>query len=202
MNIYARFETVFRAARGARSLTCPGGADWSYERLLAEIHRAAVVLAVRNVLPGDRVLVQVEKTPQAVALYLACLKIGAVYVPINTAYTAPEVAYFIADCQPKLFVVGGRSDTSAPKPGRRFAFAMRRLRLRPSHADLTWNIHLRSLRSLRRLFHGRRSEQGFASRPDQHPVDGRPIGHIEARVFHPNPLQAFRLVRERSLNPR
>ena len=111
MNIYARFETVFKATHGARALTCPGGAHWSYERLLAEVHRAAVVLAVRNVLPGDRVLVQVEKTPQAVALYLACLKIGAVYVPINTAYTAPEVAYFIADCQPKLFVVGGRFDT-------------------------------------------------------------------------------------------
>ena len=160
MNIYARFETVFNAARGARALTCPGGAHWSYERLLAEVHRAAAVLVARNVLPGDRVLVQVEKTPQAVAVYLACLKVGAVYVPINPAYTAPEVAYFIADCQPQLFIAGGRLDTSAPKPGRRFAFAMRRLRLRPSHADLPWNIHLRSLRSLRRLFHGSAPKPG------------------------------------------
>ena len=59
---------------------------------------------------GDRVLVQIEKTPGAVALYLACVKTGAVYVPINTAYTRPEVEHFIADCRPALFVCGDRFD--------------------------------------------------------------------------------------------
>ena len=52
----------------------------------------------------DRVLVQAEKSTRIVALYLACLRRGAVYVPLNSAYTAPEVAHFLADAEPALFV--------------------------------------------------------------------------------------------------
>ena len=53
---------------------------------------------------GDRVLVQVNKSAGAVVLYLACLRIGAVYVPLNDDYTAAEVAYFLSDSAPDLFV--------------------------------------------------------------------------------------------------
>ena len=88
MNIYARFEAAFQGADDRPALICPGRQDWTYARLLAQVDRAAAALAAHGVRPGDRVLVQVEKTPGAVALYLACLKTGAVYVPINTAYTA------------------------------------------------------------------------------------------------------------------
>lgn len=70
--------------------------------------------ALRNagVDPGDRVLVQVRKSPEAVALYLACLRIGAVYVPLNVAYTPAEVAFFIEDAKPKLFVFDDGRGTS------------------------------------------------------------------------------------------
>ena len=54
------------------------------------------------------------------------------------------------------------SHGSAPKPARRFALAARRVRLRPSHADLAWNIRRWSLRSLWRLFHARKSTTGLA----------------------------------------
>lgn len=74
----------------------------------------ARALNERRVGVGDRVLVQVEKTPEAVALYLACLKTGAVYVPINTAYTRPEVEYFISDCEPALLVVDSDFETHVP----------------------------------------------------------------------------------------
>ena len=104
MNIYARFEAAFQGADDRPALICPGRQDWTYARLLAQVDRAAAALAAHGVRPGDRVLVQVEKTPGAVALYLACLKTGAVYVPINTAYTGLEVEYFIADCRPRLFI--------------------------------------------------------------------------------------------------
>ena len=57
-----------------------------------------------GVKPGDRVAVQVEKTPEAVALYLACLRAGAVYLPLNTAYTIAELDYFVGDAEPALFV--------------------------------------------------------------------------------------------------
>jgi malonyl-CoA/methylmalonyl-CoA synthetase len=48
--------------------------------------------------------VQVEKSPQAVFLYLACLRIGAVYLPLNTGYTLAELDYFFADAEPKAIV--------------------------------------------------------------------------------------------------
>ncbi|MXY56748.1 MAG: AMP-binding protein, partial [Gammaproteobacteria bacterium] len=84
MNIYARFETAFRRAPDTAALICPEGEDWTYARLLAEINRAGAALAAWGVGVGDRVHVQAEKTPEAVAVYHACVKSGAVYVPINT----------------------------------------------------------------------------------------------------------------------
>jgi malonyl-CoA/methylmalonyl-CoA synthetase len=54
--------------------------------------------------PGDRVAVQVEKSVQAVMLYLACLRAGVVYLPLNTAYRESEIAYFLGDAAPKVFV--------------------------------------------------------------------------------------------------
>jgi malonyl-CoA/methylmalonyl-CoA synthetase len=57
-----------------------------------------------GVQPGDRVVAQVEKSTEAVVLYLACLRAGAIYIPLHTAYTASELAYFLGDAEPQLFV--------------------------------------------------------------------------------------------------
>lgn len=57
-----------------------------------------------GVRPGDRVAAQVEKSAEALVLYLACLRAGAVYLPLNTAYTLAELEYFIADAEPTLVV--------------------------------------------------------------------------------------------------
>ena len=116
MNLYQRFETAFSAAAHRPALLCPQGEDVSYGQLDAAVQRMAGALVARGVGAGDRVLAQVPKTPQAVALYLACLKIGAVYAPINTAYTPSEVAYFLGDAEPALFVAGGdlAFETSVP----------------------------------------------------------------------------------------
>jgi malonyl-CoA/methylmalonyl-CoA synthetase len=93
------------AARGDRDcLILDDGGVWSYADLEQWSQRMAGALQSRGVGRGDRVLVQVEKSPQAVALYLGCLRIGAIYVPLNTAYTANEVDYFLGDAEPCLFV--------------------------------------------------------------------------------------------------
>ena len=113
MNLYRRMESVFRAAGDSPALRRPADEDWSYERLLGATERMAGALASLGVGVGDRVLAQVEKTPQAVALYLACLKTGAVYAPINTAYTNAEVAYFLADLEPSLFVSEERAGVAS-----------------------------------------------------------------------------------------
>jgi len=66
--------------------------------------RIANLLASYGIAKGDRVAVQVEKSAPAVFLYLACLRMGAVYLPLNTAYTIDELRYFLADAQPRGMV--------------------------------------------------------------------------------------------------
>ncbi|MEM8769636.1 MAG: malonyl-CoA synthase [Pseudomonadota bacterium] len=88
----------------APALLRPGCDSVSYGSLMAESARLAGLLLKLGVAPGDRVLVQTSKSLEAVALYLACLRCGAIYVPINTAYTGAEVAYFLEDAEPALFV--------------------------------------------------------------------------------------------------
>ena len=72
--------------------------------LLQETGRMAQALTELGVRPGDRVAVQVEKSAANLILYLATLRAGAVYLPLNTAYTLPELAYFLQDADPALVV--------------------------------------------------------------------------------------------------
>ncbi len=106
-NLYAALEERFRAAGQATAFTIPGGADVSYAGLADDIARMANALVALGVKPGDRVLAQVEKSLANVHLYLATLKVGAVYNPLNTAYTVAELEYFIGDASPTLIVVAG-----------------------------------------------------------------------------------------------
>jgi malonyl-CoA/methylmalonyl-CoA synthetase len=85
-------------------LETPDGQRTTYAGLFAATARMANLLVMRGVQPGDRVAVQVEKSPEALVLYLACVRAGAVFLPLNTAYTAAEVAYFLRDAEPKLAV--------------------------------------------------------------------------------------------------
>ncbi|MGZ8396904.1 MAG: AMP-binding protein, partial [Rhodoplanes sp.] len=76
----------------------------SYGEMLARSGRLAHALVRRGVKPGDRVAVQVEKTPENLLLFLASMRAGAVYLPLNTAYTIAELDYFIGDAEPTLVV--------------------------------------------------------------------------------------------------
>src|SRR5919106_11903 len=71
------------------------------DRISAVLGRRLQALGVQK---GDRVAAQVEKSPQAVFLYLACLRIGAVYLPLNTGYTLRELDYFFGDAEPRVIV--------------------------------------------------------------------------------------------------
>lgn len=76
----------------------------TYGEMTQLVDRIAAALAQRDVQPADRVVAQVEKSPEAIALYLACLRSGAVFVPLNTAYTTAEIEYFLGDADPKIAV--------------------------------------------------------------------------------------------------
>lgn len=80
------------------------GSPVSYQDMLDGSARYANVLTLLGVKVGDRVAVQVEKCIDVVMLYLACARAGAVFLPLNTAYTPAEVEYFLTDAEPALFV--------------------------------------------------------------------------------------------------
>jgi malonyl-CoA/methylmalonyl-CoA synthetase len=104
-NLYLRFAgNRFKHAAERPFLMTPGREPLSYADLDAASGRLQSRLLALGVEPGDRVMVQVEKSNEAVLLYLACLRSGAIYIPLNTAYTAAEVGYFMGDATPRLFV--------------------------------------------------------------------------------------------------
>lgn len=85
----------------------PGGDKdrwYRYQDVLDVSARFANLLVERGVKPGDRVAVQVPKSIEALMLYLATVRAGAVFLPLNTAYTLSEIGYFLEDARPALFV--------------------------------------------------------------------------------------------------
>ncbi len=82
----------------------PDGKTYSYKDMLNLSGQYANTLADLGVRAGDRVAAQIDKCPEALFLYLACLRLGAVYLPLNADYTAPEVAYFLQDAEPTVAV--------------------------------------------------------------------------------------------------
>src|ERR1700710_3087442 len=87
-----------------RAIETVDGQRISYGDLIARAGQIANVLAARGVKPGDRVAAQTEKSVPGLVLYLAAVRAGAVYLPLNTAYTLNELEYFISDAEPSLVV--------------------------------------------------------------------------------------------------
>jgi malonyl-CoA/methylmalonyl-CoA synthetase len=87
-------------------LVTPDGRQYTYGDLLEVSGQIASALQqAYGVVPGDRVAVRVEKSPETVFLYIACLRLGAAFVPVNTAYSLAEVEYFLTDAKPRVTVV-------------------------------------------------------------------------------------------------
>lgn len=102
--IYQQFFAQAQAHPDKELFLLPDARRITYAETLHTAQRIAAVLREDGVRPGDRVAMQVEKSPEAIALYLATLQIGGVFLPLNTAYTGTEVDYFIQDAQPKVLV--------------------------------------------------------------------------------------------------
>ncbi len=103
-NLYTLFENSFP---GDRSLTAFEGPDidsWSFADVTSLSAQMAHLMVETGAVPGDRVAVQVGKSVEAVVLYLACLRAGLVYLPLNTAYKSAEIDYFLGDAKPIIVV--------------------------------------------------------------------------------------------------
>lgn len=87
----------------------PDGARFTYADMLSLSAQLAHAVRGLGVQPGDRVAAQVGKGPHVLMLYLACVRCGAVYLPLNTAYTRAELEYFFADAEPRLIVVAAKA---------------------------------------------------------------------------------------------
>lgn len=103
-NVFELFTTRFVDAYYEPFLTIPDEASYSYADIDRRSAAIAAVLLDEGVQVGDRIVVQIDKSADAVALYFACLRAGFVYVPLNSGYTAEEVGYFLADTEAAAFV--------------------------------------------------------------------------------------------------
>ena len=103
-SIFAAFEAIAREADAAPFLETDDGQIVSYAQMLVRTARYANALVRLGVRPGDRVAVQVDKSARNYCLYLATLRMGATYLPLNTAYQLSELEYFLEDAEPRVFV--------------------------------------------------------------------------------------------------
>ena len=102
--IYGSFAAQSEARPDKPLFELPGGDSITYAQAQDRVHQIAAKLTADGVTPGDRVAMQVEKSPEAISLYLATLQIGGIFLPLNTAYTGKEMDYFIADASPRVLV--------------------------------------------------------------------------------------------------
>ncbi|MEH6494369.1 MAG: malonyl-CoA synthase [Pseudomonas marincola] len=108
LNLYSIFEKNFVADPSKTAFELDDGTTYSFSEVLATSARFANLLVKSGAKPGDRVAVQIGKTVEAVLLYLACLRSGLVYLPLNTAYKTAEVDYFLSDSEPSVLVCDPR----------------------------------------------------------------------------------------------
>ena len=100
------FDALFAPLAGRQTalMLLQDGTSISGQTFLAMIARAAHALRTEGVTAGDRIAVQIAKSPEALAIYGASLALGAVFLPLNTAYTAAEVGYFLGNATPRIFL--------------------------------------------------------------------------------------------------
>src|SRR6516162_7546361 len=103
-NIFAHFLAAADLAGDKPFLVKDGETVLAFANLDARTGRLAARLAALGGKAGERIVVQVDKSPENVLLYLAAERLGMVYVPLNTAYTSAELAYFLGDAEPAVVV--------------------------------------------------------------------------------------------------
>lgn len=116
-NVFCLFAAAAQTNAERAFLIVDGAPLLTYAGMLAQTGRAAAWLRYKGLQQGDRAIIQAHKSPAAVIFYLACLRAGIVFIPLNTAYQESELSYFLEDAEPTLLVA------SAGLPGETVAFA-------------------------------------------------------------------------------
>ncbi len=111
------YDALFapHAGRNDPFLHLPDGSTLSYADFLATAARYSHVLSGAGLAPGDRLAAQVEKSPEALALYAACVQTGVIFLPLNTGYTTEEMRYFVENSGARMLVCDpSRAEALAP----------------------------------------------------------------------------------------
>jgi len=103
-NLYALLSRRFDAERDTVAVETPDGKVLTYAVVERTSARFAARLRALGAQPGDRVAVQVDKSPEALCLYLGCLRAGVIYLPLNTGYSTRELEHFFRDAEPHVVV--------------------------------------------------------------------------------------------------
>ena len=105
-NLFTWFHALRPADLGRTFIEDPsGGRHVRYDEMFDRTARVANLLCALGVRPGDRIAVHVDKSIDSLIVYLAALRAGAVYLPLNPAYVVAEVRYFLKDAEPTLLIV-------------------------------------------------------------------------------------------------
>jgi malonyl-CoA/methylmalonyl-CoA synthetase len=108
-NLFAALRAAFPADLDAVAIETDNGLTYSWHDLERSTAMMANLLQSLNLPQGARVAVQVEKSVEAVVLYLATLRAGYVFLPLNTAYQSTEIEYFIGNAEPAVVVCSSRN---------------------------------------------------------------------------------------------
>ena len=111
-NLFAHFAGQFAKHASGELLATADGQSYSYQDIDDESARLARYLVELGIKTGDRVSVQVEKSPQALALYLACLRGGFVFHPLNPGYQSAELEYFLGNAEPTIVICDSDDESS------------------------------------------------------------------------------------------
>ena len=111
------YDRLFGAHAGSERdfIILADGRSITYDAFLRMSARFANAIASLGVAPGDRLAAQIEKSPEALAIYAACAAAGVIFLPLNTAYTAAEVSYFVDNAEAKLLLCDAAAE-EALKP--------------------------------------------------------------------------------------
>ena len=108
-NLFAALRAAFPKDLNTCAVETDSGLQYSWRDLDEATAMVANLLEFLELPKGARIAVQVEKSVEALVLYLATLRAGLVYLPLNTAYQSAEMAYFIEDAKPSVVVCSGRN---------------------------------------------------------------------------------------------
>lgn len=114
-NLFAVLSQRFPNDKTTQFIRTRSGRSYAYADMIARTAQYANALTDLGVEPGDRVAAQVSKSFENLMLYLGALRAGAAYLPLNTAYTAAELDYFLGDAKPALVVCREQTQADVAK---------------------------------------------------------------------------------------